>query len=755
MRQFWKFTLIAGGAFLALLVILMAAAAIIIHVKYPPAVLKKMATDKLSETLKRDVTIGDVRFNVLSGFEINQLTVSNRPGWAPGKFLSADEISISYHLFPLLWGQISLGQVELKNFQVLVERRSASEFNFSDMTGSSTAPAAPEPAVPTQKKKKTAKHKRAQVPGELPETAMSTGSFFAESAWAGETSTAAPSKTGLLLSVDSVKIEHGKLVYLDETTSPTQKSDLQDLNLTVKNISMVGGKTVFELDAPFSYNKTAYHMVVGGSFRYFLADQTLKELEVKGKVNDLAFGLQGDVQDMTGNTTPNLDGTASLDMLKFSGLVPASLSKMPEGLSLTGPAEVDFHLGGSAQKGLELSGTADASKLALAYKDLFVKTASTTCKVDFKTINQLNRGIYDVPSLKVSYDNWEVTGAFHYRADGSYSGEIHSQALPFGGLPAMIPKLKRATFDGTGSVNLSVSETGGKAASFSVNGQILLKDVGITLPQEPYLQNMTGPINFTGNVVRVPGIRFNSFDGAGEAGVTYTFNSQAYGYALVLKNVNIQKAIDASIDAYVTTKDYSSYKDKFYGNLNLSYAGTGKGLSGDEMITNLKGAGNYALTKSKVQDLAAVTAINKFMKSSSNEIDFDQITGNLAMKNKVFSYTANTEGKVGAVRETGGIDCVTMAYSPDMKVQCDLKEQYLNSDAVDAALPDLLKGQAKNLDWFADDKGNIPVDFTFTGKAADNHYSYDWARIKKNIGKHLGSAAVDAGKNLIKNLFGQ
>ena len=224
---------------------------------------------------------------------------------------------------------------------------------------------------------------------------------------------------------------------------------------------MVGGKTSFELDAPLSYNQTAYHLVVGGSFRYFLAGQTLKELQVKGTLNDLAFGVSGEVQDMTGNYTPNLDGSASLDMLKFSGLIPSSLSKMPEGLSLTGPAKVDFHLGGNAQKGLELSGTADGSQLALAYKDLFVKTASTACKVEFKTINQLDRGIYDVPSIKVTYDNWEVTGAFHYH-DGSFSGEVHSKSLPFQGLPAMIPKLNKATFSGTGSVDVAVSKGGPK-----------------------------------------------------------------------------------------------------------------------------------------------------------------------------------------------------------------------------------------------------------------------------------------------------
>src|ERR1700722_512051 len=250
MRKFFKFILIAGGAVAALVVILLATAAIVIQVKYPPAVLKKMATDKLTEVLKRKVSIGNAHFNVLSGFEITQLTVSNRPGWAPGNFLSADDISISYHLFPLLWGQISLGQVELKNFKVLVERRSASEFNFSDMAsadsgtlptaGVSAPTGAVKPAVPSKKKKKTVKHRRAEAPVESTGGAVASGFFFAQPAWGGESSGAtSPWKTTLSLAVDSVKILHGKMTYLDETTSPLQRSDLQDLNLTVKNISLV------------------------------------------------------------------------------------------------------------------------------------------------------------------------------------------------------------------------------------------------------------------------------------------------------------------------------------------------------------------------------------------------------------------------------------------------------------------------------------------------------------------------------------
>src|SRR6185369_3683018 len=106
-----------------LILIALAAAAIIIPRKYPPEKLKAMAADKLSETLNRKVTLGDVRFELLKGFEIKDLRIANREGWSSSPFVSAENISISYHLFPLLWGQVSLGEISLDKPQILVERK--------------------------------------------------------------------------------------------------------------------------------------------------------------------------------------------------------------------------------------------------------------------------------------------------------------------------------------------------------------------------------------------------------------------------------------------------------------------------------------------------------------------------------------------------------------------------------------------------------------------------------------------------------
>ena len=767
MNKFLKFILWTGVVIAGLFVLLLTAAAIIIPIKFPPEKLKAMATEQLAQALKHKVTIGSVHFNILSGFGIQDLVVANRPGWASTPLLQTADISISYHLFPLLWGQVSLGEIKLNQPQILVEKRGAGNFNFSDMTGSSPAVSAPAAApAPTKAKPKAKtkakKKRRAEFtpPGETP---VQT-SFFADSAWAGTASSSSTSsKIIQQLSVDSVNIVHAHLEYLDESVSPAQKLVADDLNVKIKNISLDGGKTTYSIDTPFTYEKITYKFSVGGSMRYFYESQSIKELVLKGDVNDQGFSLLGDVLNMTGNYSPTMDGETSLNMLKFFGLVPSSLYQMPQGLSLTGPAKVDFHLAGSRDSGLELSGTADGSELVIQYKDLFVKTDKTACKIDFKTVNNLNRGVYDVPSFKVVYGDWNVTGSFHYSANAPWSCKIHSDSLPFKGLPGMLLKLKNTTVDGSGSVDLSIVSSPGKSLPFLVNGQIGIKGVGITLPNEPYLQNMNGVIYCANNVIRIPMVTSKSFDGDVAMGVTLNGPTEAYSYSFRLTNVDAQKAVDASIDAYAPTK--AEYKDKLSGRMNLAYAGYGKGFSGDAMMASQAGQGNYSLTDTKIMNVPAIKTVNSLLKDKSDEVHFDNTTGNLAMRNKVFSYTSSNIGKMGSVAVVGAIDVVKMTYAPDMQVKCNIKKDLVDTDAVLGVLPQSLRGFAK-VDYLADDNGNIPADVKFSGPVSENHYSWDTTRIGNNVKKHLGSivqqglqspgvqnTVQDLG-NKLKGLFG-
>ncbi len=732
MSKFFKFIFWAMGAFVALFIALSAGAWIYISMNYPPAKLKSMAVGKLSETLKRKVTIGDVRFNVLSGFKVTNLHISNRPGWINQDFIFAKNISISYKLFPLLWGQISLGQIKLNEPEILVERRGLNQFNFSDMTASASA-AAP---VPVQ-----------------PELFSFVSSVEAETA----PSTSQPSKTELLFSIGSVNISHGKLVYLDEMLKPAQRSDLTDLNFEVENISLIGGKSTFNLNTPFNVNKTAYQLALSGSYRYFLTSQSIKELSIKGTVNDLGFSLSGDALNMNSDFAPNMDGEASLDMLKFSGLVPANLSSMPKGLTLSGPAKVDFHLSGTMKKGLELKGTADATDLSIQYQDMFVKAPKAACKVDFDAVNSGNA--YNVKSFHVVYQNWAVDGSFLYKNGISYSGEIHTKDLPLAGLSSDIPRLKNDKIDGTVAMNLSYSQLLNKPGSLKVTGPIIMKGIGFSLGAEPYIQNLNAQIDISYPNFKTLNAAFNGFDGTGSASLLINVGKTlAYSYAFDLKNVNAQKAINASVDAYVTLNP-EKYKDKLSGTMNFAYKGTGHGTAAAEMMASAAGSGNYSIANGTVKGYSAITAMNSFFKDKSDQIVIDSIAGNISVKNKVVTYTATANGKVGQVRANGAVNLMTYDYEPDMKVQCDIHKDYLDSDAIKAQMPDSVRDKV-DINRLADSNGNVPLDFHFTGNAAQTPglNCLDVNRLVNNI---LNSYTNDVttqvqqqGQNLLKGLFG-
>ena len=731
MGKFFKFIFWAVGAFAALFIVLSAGAWIYISINYPPAKLKAMATSKLSEMLKRKVTIGDVHFNVLSGFAVTNLHISNRPGWTNQDFVYAKDISISYKLFPLLWGQISLGQIKLNEPEILVERRGLNQFNFSDMTSSASSAL----LVPAQ---------------------PSSYSFVSSAEAASDTSQ--PSKTELLFTIGSVNISHGKLVYWDETLKPAQRSDLTDLNFEVENISLIGGKSTFNLTTPFNVNNTAYQLALSGNYRYFLTSQSIKELSVKGTVNDLGFSLSGDALNMSSDFSPNMDGEASLDMLKFSGLVPANLSAMPKGLTLSGPAKVDFHLSGSIKNGLELKGTADASDLAIQYQEMFVKAPKTACKVDFDAVNLGNA--YNVKNFHVVYQDWAVDGSFLYKNGISYSGEIHTQDLPLAGLSNDVPRLKNDKIDGTVAMNLTYSQLLNKPGSLKLTGPIVLKGIGFSLPNEPYIQNLNAQIDANYPNFKTQNATFEGFDGTGAASLLINVGKTlAYSYAFDLKNVNAQKAINASVDAYVTLNP-EKYKDKLSGTMNFAYKGTGHGTAAAEMMASAVGSGNYSIANGTVKGYSAISAMNNFFKDKSDQIVIDSIAGNISVKNKVVTYTATANGKVGQVRANGAVNLLTYDYEPDMKVQCDIHKDYLDSDAIKGQMPDSVRDKF-DINRLADSNGNVPLDFRFTGNAAQapGVNCLDVNRLVNNIinsyTNDVTSQVQQQGQNLLKGLFGQ
>jgi hypothetical protein len=207
------------------------------------------------------------------------------------------------------------------------------------------------------------------------------------------------------------------------------------------------------------------------------------------------------------------------------------------------------------------------------------------------------------------------------------------------------------------------------------------------------------------------------------------------------------------VDAYVI-KDPQNYKDKLDGKMNLTFKGTGRGLGDSEMIAALAGSGNYSITSGTIKGYPVITFVNNYFKDKSNSIVVDSIAGNLNVKNNVVSYTAVGNGKMGQVRANGAQNLSTFFYAPDLRVQCDIHKEFLDSDAIKAQLPDNIKDKF-DVNLLADSNGNVPLDFHFTGDPSKiSLNSLDLSRLGNVILNNYLNQMGSKGQNILNGLFG-
>jgi uncharacterized protein involved in outer membrane biogenesis len=872
MKKLLKWVFILGGIFAGLFIIALAAAAIIIPKKFPPEKLKAMATEQLTKTLHHKVSMQEVHFNVFKGLEIKKLKIADRAGWSEGNMVSADDISISYHLMPLLWKQISLGEIKLIKPVILVERRGLQNFNFSDMMEAASASVASETAAP-----------QASTGEKKPESSASKAG--AKDSGAG--------LSGFTITVGSFRVANGKAVYLDRMQAPDRRYELKDLDLMFKNISLTGGKITFSLSTPIDYEKIVYKLSLGGTCRYFMKSQSLKDIDIKGDVNGLGIEVKGKAEHLTENFTPDLEGKASLEMIKAVGLVPKSVKAIPEGLIMSGPFKTSFTLKGNVKEGLELAGTGDGTGTSLRYKDLFLKESSTPFTTEFKSVR--GSDFFRVPALHAVFQDWEMDATLEYHENGAFAVSLKSKTLPLKGLSTAVPLLKKYTFSGDVGLDFASSGNVNNSKALKMNGSLVTKNVNVTSSNASnLLKDFNGTVSFAESSFKTQGFNFKLMDSptsldlnvsqlsysslsdfsslnalinyhlkSGEInldkllaampgsekaqpadgsaapaakagkdektktsekpakqatapktsqgfalskglkiqgdmafkGFTYRkfkfqnatantnlsgglmkmtasvagFGGQAngalnsdvstknwrYSYSLDLKGVSAQQLINDCVDSFVE-KDQEEYKDTIFGTMNMDLKGTMSGNTGDAMAKSLTGEGPFTITGTKLKKFAVIKYMNDFFKDKSEEIAMDTIIGKLSIKDEIVSFTADTTGKVGKLHAVGGVDFDGI-YKPDLKVQCDVKKAFLDSDSVKSKLPAAIRDKW-DVNRMADDQGNIPVDFKFTGPAKKKPGldCLDLSRLAKNITnsytKEVQKKAEDAVKGAVKDL---
>ncbi len=180
---------------LAITILLLGIAAIVIPLLIPKEAIKDFATQKISETINRTVSIEGVSFNIFEGIKLKGISISNKKGFSNKPFISADSFNLKYAFWPLFTGKVLIHQVELIGPEILIEKDKRGRSNLDDLV------------KPTQHARPPKSEGRRR----------------------------AVAKNKIDLIVNNISIKNGRFVYHDYLTG---ENEIKDLNLKVSGITL-------------------------------------------------------------------------------------------------------------------------------------------------------------------------------------------------------------------------------------------------------------------------------------------------------------------------------------------------------------------------------------------------------------------------------------------------------------------------------------------------------------------------------------
>jgi hypothetical protein len=283
LRKMAKWT----GIVVAVLVVLIVAAAIIIPKFLPLEKIKNIAAEKASQAIHRQVKIGKVSFNIFTGIMLNDLSVSNRPGYSKEPFVSCKNIELKYDLWKLLKGNVYIDKVVLIRPEILVESIDGVS-NYADLVG------AKKPAAKPAKETKT--------------------------------------KEPISLLVSNFSIVDGKLTMNTTAKGKKQVLQLKDLNVKVFGISLVTQKPMsVYVGVTGVYEGRPVPISISGKVDLDMTKSyaRVRDLDVIAAGEKLSFNIIAKNFDKAPDITLNVS-SPKIDTDKFLAILSGTGTKKPK-----------------------------------------------------------------------------------------------------------------------------------------------------------------------------------------------------------------------------------------------------------------------------------------------------------------------------------------------------------------------------------------------------------------------------------------
>jgi uncharacterized protein involved in outer membrane biogenesis len=594
-------------------VLVLGALAIILVLAAPYFINWKDAKDKatayLSKTLHHKVTIESISVGLFEGVTLNKVSISNGTGFSSQPLFYNETAVLRPSLLSLFLGKIVISKIEFKNPTLLIEKNAKGVFNFSDMAGSSKAPA--------------------------------KGSQPSDS-----------SSSSLNVLVNTFDLSGGDLTYKDHAAGKTTAIKGLDILLTGFSLE-AGGKSHLEIHMTADLEGKAIPLSLATDFGLDLNSQTVTLASLTLKAPSLSLGASGQIANFKGD--PDLDiqakAVAKLDSIIADLAPPSALKGLPSDLKASGSITLDAALKGKLSQAENFG-----MKVTLAFDKVGVQTAQIPALDGMSGTLSIGPNSAQLPDLHFNLGGSPV--ALDLEAS-NYS--IKNLRGPQKDLrlnlkyaltsPKLVMEPLMAYASIPDSPEVLQQQAAENARDHGIKDYRLKVPKGVTINGSikvdavQYKQILTGEFSHvvelkqqrlksTLNWKLFGGTAFNQLEAdLSVPGPKHTFH-------VVVSKVQFDKAVDEAAASFPDKAFLQQIKGKLFGSFSLELQGHGKGSQAPALNKNLVLDGDFSMLDGVLkkldlsEKLAAAIPYPATQDILRKDINFGEMAGKVSLKNE-------------------------------------------------------------------------------------------------------------------------
>lgn len=419
--------------------------------KYRPALIARG-----EERINGRVNLKHIELTILSGLGavLQDIEVLNSDRFGGSPFMRVKQLEIKVRLLPLLVGRIS-AELIFEAPQILLEKNKEGIFSFRELIRKPTSEAEPSPA----------------------DKAFSCIDR---------------------LSISALRIEDGKITYINHSTHPPEGKVLALKDLELKAEELALNKPIpFEL-ALREGTSNSDRIKLAGKVRVDPDHSRIDFLPAHLTTGDLILELAGEINDFRSN--PNLELSISSNRFppeRLLSLYSPIARKIPPKLSLSGLSSIKGTVTGGIND-LLIKSNIDCNENTINYGDIFRKSEGVPADLALSLL--IRKGLLGINELRLNLNGLKLrgSGSVDNLQDPKIELKVATDQVELKGWEEVFPSLGLSKLSGRLRLEGVAEGKLRERKGFSFKGKLLLNEVGASIPwlaQE--VERLNGKLNFS------------------------------------------------------------------------------------------------------------------------------------------------------------------------------------------------------------------------------------------------------------------